>query len=71
VYYRERTLQGHRFESGGIGGMIKKKHFAAIVLMQTSMPEKVDGEALNDYTPLKNSCPGMLVLSRNATEVPR
>lgn len=71
VYYRERILRGHQFESGGIGGLIKKRHFASIVLMGESLPEKVDGEALDGYTPYKKTCPGILVLSRNAAEILR
>jgi hypothetical protein len=66
VYYRERAMDKTKFEHGGIGGLINNGYFASIVLMGETLPEKMDGETLDGYEPIKKSCPGMLVLSRNA-----
>ncbi len=66
LYYSERSLNGDRFENGGIGGMIAKKRFATIVTMGDKVPNKIDGAALDGYSPVDYGCYGVNVLLRDS-----
>jgi len=65
IYEAERAT-GQAFEHGGIGGLIRKGHFASIVTPSPISPSaKIDGATLENYTPVDNpECTGMSVFHK-------
>ncbi len=54
---------GRPFKEGGIGGMIKKRAFATLVLTE-NFKGTFDGAPLGDYVLASNDCPGYNVFRR-------
>lgn len=63
AYDRDRA-QGKQFQHGGIGGLVEKRHFAAIVMRRGSPLDKLDGTALNGYSIEAKTCGGLPVFMR-------
>jgi hypothetical protein len=64
AYERDRA-RGKEFEHGGIGGLVGKRHFAAIIMRQGVSLDKLDGTTLAGYTAQARTCAGMTIFLRD------
>ncbi len=62
-HYWDNRRVGRIFKGGGIGGLIKKRTFATLVLTE-NFKGAFDGAPLDDYLPVPNDCPGYNVFRR-------
>ena len=62
-HYWDHRRAGRPFKEGGLGGLIKKRSFATIVLTE-NIAGAFDGASLGNYVLASNDCPGYNVFRR-------